>query len=109
MLKKMNCNINYILYILHISYILTMNKSIEDENGMKEVYEECRKLADDFYERIKYEYPTHRDDGEVFINGLYVQQAEKRRNDYYLKCLDERSYRVPKDSKISSKKQKIDE
>jgi len=84
-----------------------MNKSIEDGNGMKEIYEECRKLADKFYESLKHEYPTHRDDGEIFISGNYVVQAEKRRDDYYLKCLDERSYRVPLDPK--NKKQKKDE
>ena len=84
-----------------------MNKSIEDENGMKEIYEECQKLANKFYESLKHEYPTHRDDGEIFISGNYVLQAEKRRDDYYLKCLDERSYRVPLDPK--NKKQKTDE
>jgi hypothetical protein len=83
-----------------------MNKSIEDENGMTEIYEECRKLANAFYESLKYEYPTHRDDGEIFISGNYVLQAEKRRDDYYIKCLDERSYRIPFDPKRSSKKQK---
>ena len=84
-----------------------MNKSIEDENDMKEIYEECRKLADKFYESLKHEYPTHRDNGEIFISGNYVLQAEKRRDDYYLKCLDERSYRVPINCK--TKKQKTDE
>ena len=86
-----------------------MNKSIEDENGMKEIYEECRKLAREFYERIKHEYPCHGEDGEIFISGDYVEKAEKRQHYYYLKCLDERSYRVPIDPKISSKKQKTDE
>lgn len=93
-----------------------MNKSIEeDTNGMKEIYAECQKLADEFYESIKHQYPTHRDDGEIFISGLYVREAEKRRDYYYIKCLDERSYRVPKDPGVPkdpqsvSKRQKMDE
>lgn len=76
---------------------------------MDAIYEECQKLTDEFYESLKQQYPHHREDGKIFISGLYVREAEKQRDAYYLKCLDERSYRVPLDPEKSSKKLKKDE
>lgn len=72
----------------------------ETTNGMKEVYEECNKLANEWYMR-EYDiractqYDSKSIDGELYLSLRASEQLSKDRDAYYEKLVNERSVRVP--------------
>lgn len=82
----------------------------EETNGMKEVYEECHKLANEYEKKEESSYPSYcwcHVDGERYLRAQFYEELSKKRKDYYEKCVSERSYRKP--TRDFKKKSKINE
>ena len=65
---------------------------------MDVIYAECRALRKNFIEEEKASMPDYfftREDGEKFLKREAYDALEKKADDYYRKCLDEKSVHVP--------------
>lgn len=66
---------------------------------MDVIYAECRALRAKFIEDERALLPDHfftRENGEKFLRREEFDALEKKAAEYYRKCLDEKSTRVPR-------------
>jgi hypothetical protein len=65
---------------------------------MDAIYAECRRLKAEFIKQKERSYPDNyfrTDDGDRYLKMEYWDQLNLEATEYYYKCLDERSMRVP--------------
>jgi hypothetical protein len=74
-------------------------KKRELDEAMTKIYDECNQL------RVKFrkdeegrclQYEWTREDGDSFLKREAYDKVQKATDDYYVKCLDERTLRIPK-------------
>lgn len=66
---------------------------------MEKVYEECSKLRDDFFKQEELKIPSYYweiEEGDNYLLSDIYENLKKKADQYYKKCLDERSLRVTK-------------
>ena len=75
--------------------------SDEETNGMKEIYQECRRLTDEYEKMQRANIPDYRwkyEDGEPYLCAKEFDNLQRDISCFYNACLNERStsYRKPK-------------
>ena len=66
---------------------------------MDKIYEECSKLRKAFVKQEESKFPSYywkSEDGDQYLRADIYDILKKRADEYYQKCLDERSIRVPR-------------
>jgi hypothetical protein len=66
---------------------------------MESIYAECHVLRQKFIEEETKKLPDYfftREDGGRFLRPEAFDSLQKRADEYYQQCLDERSIRIPK-------------